>query len=75
MIGNKYVESKRALHNIDHGVRVAKKKYNAVAPVKKSLAGNDNFSKITKHDMKAISGYDNIKQSVMDDNNNNYETI
>ena len=28
-------------------------------------AGNENVSKINKHAMKAISGYDNIRQSVM----------
>ena len=66
IIGNKYVEGKRLLHNIDSGVRVAKKVYSAVAPVINSLAGNENFSKINKHAMKAISGYDNIRQSVMD---------
>ena len=32
-IGNKYVEGKRLLHNIDHGVKIAKKVYGAVAPV------------------------------------------
>ena len=32
-IGNKYVEGKRLLHNIDSGVRVAKQVYSAVAPV------------------------------------------
>ena len=65
-IGNKYVEGKRLLHNIDHGVKIAKKVYGAVAPVINSLAGNENFSKINKHAMKAISGYDNIRKNVME---------
>ena len=65
-IGNKYVESKRLLHNIDHGVRLTKKVYSAVAPVINSLAGNEHFSKINKHAMKAISGYDNIRKNVID---------
>ena len=64
-IGNKYAEGKRLLHNVDHGVRLTKKVYSAVAPVINSLAGNENFSKINKHVIKAISGYDNIRQSVM----------
>ena len=32
-IGHKYVEGKRLLHSIDHGVRLTTKVYSAVAPV------------------------------------------
>ena len=65
-IGNKYVEGQRLFHNIDHGVKIAKKVYGAVAPVINSLAGNETVSRINKHAMKAISEPGNIRQSVME---------
>ena len=64
LIGNKYVEGKRLLHNIDHGVKIAKTAYSAVAPTLQALSGNEHFSKINKHAMTAISGYDNIRKNM-----------
>ena len=49
--------------------------YSAVAPVINSLAGNENFSKINKHAMKAISGYDNIRQNVMEGHDQAHEHV
>ena len=44
-IENKYAEGKRLLHNIIHSVKIAKKVYGAVAPVRNSLAGSICFLK------------------------------
>ena len=65
-IGHNYAQGKRMAHHIDHGFNIAKKVYGAVAPVLDSLAGNENFTKINKHVSKAVSGYDAIRQNVID---------
>ena len=62
-IGNKYVEGKRVLHNIDHGVKIAKNVYRAVVPTLQALSSNENFTKVDKHAMTAIPGYDNIHKN------------
>ena len=68
-IGHHYVQGKNMLHNIDAGVRVAKKVYGAVAPALQSLSGNENFNKFNKHAMNAVKNYDTIRQNVLESHN------
>ena len=61
-IGKAYTNTKNFLGDVDQGVRTFKHIYGAVAPILDSYGiKSDN-----KHIIKAISGYDNIRNSVME---------
>lgn len=61
-VGHAYHKTKQFLGDVDHGVKTLKHIYGAVAPVLDSYGG----SGIHKHVMKAVSGYDTIKNQVLE---------
>jgi hypothetical protein len=61
-IGHAYHTTKHFLGQVDHGVQIAKKVYGAVAPVLDQYGGKQ----ANKHIMKAIGGYEHIRNKVMD---------
>jgi hypothetical protein len=61
-IGNTYRRTKHFLGQVDHGVQIAKKVYGAVAPVLEHHGGGQ----ANKHIMKAIGGYEHLRNKVMD---------
>ena len=61
-LGNAYNHTKNILGHVDQGVRTFKEIYGAVASVLESYGAKAN----NKHVMKALSGYDNIRHSVME---------
>ncbi len=64
-IGNGYNHLKNIAGTIDHGVHIAKQVYSVLEPVIRHAAGNNH---IHNHAMKAISGYENIRNKVADAN-------
>ena len=64
MLGGAYHHTKSILGDIDHGVRVAKTLYGAFSPVLDSLMG-DKYKMMNNNVMKALSGYDGIRNTVM----------
>ena len=64
-IGNGYNHLKRIAHTIDHGFNIAKQAYAIVEPVIRHVAGN---SHIHHHAMKAIGGYENMRNQVVEAN-------
>ena len=62
LLGSAYHQTKNFLGNVDHGIRTFKHIYGAVAPVLESYGVNP----ANKHVMKALTGYDNIRNSVME---------
>ena len=68
-IGNSYTKTKHFLNSVDDGFKVAKKAYSILSPTISALAGDTNFGKIHKHVMGAVSGYDNIRNSLVDTDN------
>ena len=64
-IGNGYHHLKNVAGAIDHGVHIAKQVYSVLEPVIRHAVGNDH---IHSHAMKAISGYENIRNKVADAN-------
>ena len=61
-LGNAYNHTKNFLGDVDQGVRTFKEIYGAVAPVLESYGIKPD----NKHVIKALSGYDNIRNSVME---------
>ena len=61
-VGNGYRKTKHFLGQVDQGIHVAKKVYGALAPVIDRYGG-DNAN---KHIMKAIGGYEHLRNKVMD---------
>ena len=65
-LGNGYNHLKNVAHHIDHGFHLAKQVYSAIEPVIRHVAGHNP---VHGHAMKAISGYEDIRNKVMEGNN------
>ena len=61
-LGNAYRHTRNFLGDVDHGVRTFKHIYGAIAPVLESYGVNP----ANKHVMKALTGYDNIRNNVLE---------
>ena len=61
-LGNAYHQTRNFLGDVDHGVRTFKQIYGASAPVLESYGVNP----ANKHVMKALNGYDSIRNNVME---------
>ena len=64
-IGNGYHQVKNLAHNIDHGFSIAKQVYRVLEPAINAYAGNNN---IGNNVMKAISGYEDLRNKAMEAN-------
>lgn len=64
-IGNSYNHVKHIAGHIDHGVSVAKEVYKVLEPVIREYSGNNHLH---HHAMKAISGYENLRNQAMEAN-------
>ena len=64
-LGNSYNHLKNIAGHIDHGVHIAKQVYSVLEPVIRHATGNNH---IHAHAMKAISGYENIRNKVSEAN-------
>jgi hypothetical protein len=64
-LGNGYNHLKKIANHIDNGFQVAKHVYSVLEPHLRHVAGNNNLH---GHAMKAIHGYENIRNKVMDGN-------
>ena len=62
-IGKGYHHVKNIAGQIDHGVSVAKDIYKVVEPVIREYSGNNHLH---HHAMKAISGYENLRNQTME---------
>jgi hypothetical protein len=65
-VHNGYHHVKHLAHNIDYGFSVAKDVYRVLEPVIREYAGNNHLH---KHAMKAITGYENLRNQAMEANN------
>lgn len=65
-LGRGYHHLKRVGHNIDYGVSIAKEAYKILEPVIKEYSGHHH--QIHNHAMKAISGYESLRNNVMEAN-------
>jgi len=61
-----YHKTKQFLGHIDHGMRVAKQVYSALAPAREHYGGKH----INKHVIKGIGGYEQLRNKVMDAHDN-----
>ena len=61
-VGNRYQKTKHFLGQVDQGIHMAKKVYGALAPVIDHYSGGS----ANKHIMKAIGGYEHLRNKVMD---------
>jgi len=61
-IGQAYHRTKHFLGQLDHGVYVAKKVYGILAPALDHYGGGA----VKKHIVKAIGGYEHLRNKVMD---------
>ena len=61
-IGNGYNHLKNIAHTVNHGFNIAKQAYAIVEPVIRHMAGNNH---IHHHAMKAIGGYENLRNQVV----------
>ena len=61
-ISHGYHKTKQFLGHVDHGVRVAKHIYSALAPSIEHYGGGH----INKHVIKGIGGYEQLRNKVMD---------
>ena len=66
-IGNAYHHVKNIAHHVNHGFHVAKSVYRAIEPALRELAPA-HADTIHGHVMQAVSGYDNIRNKVLDVN-------
>ena len=64
-LGAGYQHLKNVAGHIDHGVHIAKQVYSVVEPVIRHYTGNNH---IHHHAMKAISGYESIRNKVYEAN-------
>ena len=64
-IGNTYNHMKNVAHTVNHGFNIAKQAYAIVEPVIRHIAGNNH---INHHAMKAIGGYENLRDKVVEAN-------
>ena len=65
-ISNGYHKTKQFLGHLDHGVRVAKQVYSALAPAIEHYGGGQ----INKHVIKGLGGYEQMRNKVMDAHDN-----
>ena len=63
-IGNGYHHVKNIAGHIDHGFSVAKQIYRVLEPVIKEYSGHN----LHGHAMKAITGYENLRNQAMEAN-------
>lgn len=61
-ISHGYHKTKEFLGNVDHGVRVAKHIYSALAPAIEHYGGHQ----VNKHVIKGLGGYEQMRNKVMD---------
>lgn len=61
-----YQHLKHIGHNIDYGVQIGKHIYKTLEPVIKEYSGHHHA--IHNHAIKAISGYENLRNQAMDAN-------
>ena len=66
-IGNAYNHVKHVAHHINHGYHLAKQVYRAIEPAIKEFIPQ-HHNTIHGHVMNAVSGYDNIRNNVLDVN-------
>ena len=64
-LGNGYNHVKNIAHHIDHGVQIAKQVYSVLEPTIRQVAGHNP---VHHHAMKAISGYESIRNKVVEGN-------
>ena len=64
-LGHAYHHTKHVLGEVDNSVKMAKHIYGAVSPILDSVMGS-NYTNLNKNVMKAVSGYDTIRNKVMD---------
>ena len=67
-LNHAYHQTKGFLHHVDHGVKIAKHIYGAVAPLIDKYA-NDHSHQIHSGVTKAIGGYENIRNKVIEGDN------
>ena len=67
-LGHAYNETQGFLNHIDHGSRTATQIYNAVAPLVDKYA-NNHSEKIHHNINKAIGGYENIRNKIIEGDN------
>ena len=67
-VGHAYNQTKGSLNHIDHGFRTATQIYHAVAPLVDKYA-NNHSEKIHHNINKAIGGYENIRNKVIQGDN------
>ena len=67
-LGNAYHHAKHVGMHINHGFHVAKSVYRAIEPALRELAPA-HADTLHGHVMHAVSGYDNIRNKVLDVNN------
>ena len=65
-LGAGYQHLKNVAGHIDHGVHIAKQIYSVVEPVVRHYAGNNH---IHHHAMKAMGGYESIRNNVIEGDN------
>ena len=65
-LGNAYHHTKGQLGDIDSGVGTAKQIYSIAQPLISSLMNQKDFEKGNTHVIKALSGYEDIRNTVMD---------
>ena len=73
-LGQTYHKTKHFLGQVDNGIRVAKKIYGVVAPVIDHFSGGATQN-AHKHVMKAIGGYESLRNKVMDTNETVHHNI
>ena len=66
-LGHAYNQTKGFLNTVDHGFRTAKHVYHAVAPLLDKYA-NSHSNQIHSNVNKAINGYENIRNNVIEGN-------
>ena len=69
MANRAYSYGKNLVRDIDQGVRTFKDVYSIANPALTSLLG-DHMKGVNKHVMKGLSGYENIKNQVMNTEEN-----
>ena len=66
-LGRGYHHVKNIAGHIDHGVSIAKEAYKILEPVIQAYSGHHH--QISHHAMKALSGYESLRNNVMEANN------
>ena len=77
-IGQAYGFTKNILNNVDSGVRLFKNIYSIAQPVIQDVLGTDAAKTGNKFIKEGLSGYENIRNKVMDTDENlkrHYNTI